>query len=95
MNISNFTLEEIKHKNIPRVVYQIETNKHGKFLGVFKLAMRIDSQIDPETGEVLNVNAPWWAFLVAQQDENVTGVNNEGGEVNNIGLENETENVSG
>jgi len=68
-NISNFTLEEIRHKNIPRVVYKVETNQNGRFLGVFKLAMKSNTQIDPETGEILEVNKPWWAFLVSIPEE--------------------------
>ena len=71
LNITNITLEEVRHKNIPQAVYQIETNKHGKFLGIFKFAMKIEGQVDPETGEVLDVNKPWWAILVAEQDEDV------------------------
>jgi len=66
----NFTVElkEIKHKNVPKVVYNIETNKHGRFLGIFKLSMKVEGQIDPETGEFLGVSKPWWAFLVAGED---------------------------
>ena len=68
-NISAIELREIKERNIPRVVYNIETNKHGRFLGVFKLAMKVEGQVDPDTGEVLNVNKPWWAILVAGEDD--------------------------
>ena len=69
LNISNLTLEEIRDGNIPRVIYNIQTNKHGRFLGVFKLAMKVDSQVDPTTGEVLDVNGPWWAILVVGGSE--------------------------
>ena len=71
LNITNVTLDEVKHKNIPRVVYNIQTNKHGRFLGVFKLALKVDSQVDPETGDILDVSKPWWAILVVEQDEDV------------------------
>ncbi|MBI4116898.1 hypothetical protein HY449_04100 [Candidatus Pacearchaeota archaeon] len=77
MNISNLTLEEIKERNVPRVVYNIQTNKNGRFLGVFKLAMKTETRIDPETGEVIDVNAPWWAFLVNEQDETIPPETNE------------------
>ena len=73
LSINNLTdantsikLEETRHKNIPRVVYNIQTNKHGKFLGVFKLAMKVESQVDPETGEIIQISKPWWAFLVRE-----------------------------
>lgn len=66
-NITNFSLEEVKHKNIPRVVYKINSEHPGRFLGIFKIALRAETQVDPETGEILAINGPWWAFLVAEQ----------------------------
>ncbi len=76
LNITNITLEEVKHKNIPRVIYNIESNKHGRFLGVFKLGLKVDSQVDPTTGEVLSVNKPWWGIFVVEQNENVPPATN-------------------
>ena len=66
-NVTNFSLEEVKHKNIPRVVYKINSEHPGRFLGIFKIALRAETQVDPETGEVLATGGPWWAFLVAEQ----------------------------
>ena len=70
----NFTIElrEITDRNVPRVVYNIETNKHGRFLGVFKLAMRVEGRVDPVTGEFIGISKPWWAFLVAGEDSDET-----------------------
>ncbi|OGJ12239.1 hypothetical protein A3K62_00885 [Candidatus Pacearchaeota archaeon RBG_16_35_8] len=70
----NFTIQlrEVTDRNVPRVVYNIEANKNGRFLGVFKLAMKSSAEVDPETGEVLDVNVPWWAFLVAEIDDEVS-----------------------
>lgn len=67
----NFTVElkEVLHQNIPRVIYNIQTNKNGRFLGVFKLKIKIEAQLDPETGEVLGIIKPWWAFLVTGEDD--------------------------
>ena len=67
----NFTLilKEINHKNIPRVVYHIEGNKTGKFLGIWKMKVKIQGDVDAETGEVLNKNVPWWAFLLFGDDD--------------------------
>jgi len=76
-NITNFSLEEIEDRNIPHVVYNIETNQQGRFLGVFKLALKSETQIDPETGEVIDINRPWWAFLVSVSDEENTNDNSE------------------
>lgn len=68
-NISRINLEEIEYRNVPRVVYNIEANQNGRFLGIFKLRLKAETQIDPETGEVLDINRPWWAFLVVPEEE--------------------------
>jgi len=94
----NFTIQlrERTDRNVPRVVYNIEANKNGRFLGVFKLAMKASAEVDPETGELLEVNTPWWAFLVTGEDEeipsdegNQTDTNNTG--TNDTFLENSTD----
>jgi len=64
----NIFLEEKIHKNVPKVVYNIETNKNGRFLGIFKLKVKVEAQIDPETGELMGVSKPWWAFLIIGED---------------------------
>ena len=67
-NITEFSLEEVEHKNIPRVVFKVNSDHPGRFLGVFRLAVIAETQIDPETGEILDVNTPWWVFLVVGED---------------------------
>ncbi|MBU2616492.1 MAG: hypothetical protein KKB79_00740 [Nanoarchaeota archaeon] len=66
--LSNLTLEEIMENGVPRVVYKLASKHPGRFLGIFKTALKAETQIDPETGEVLNVNKPWWAFLVNEEE---------------------------
>ena len=63
-NITGFSLDEIKHKNIPRIVYKVNSEHPGRFLGIFKLAIKAETQIDPETGEIIDINVPWWVFLI-------------------------------
>jgi len=62
-------LVEETDKNISRVVYNLETNKHGRFLGIFQTALRVRTKIDPETGDILEYKKPWWAFLVRGEEE--------------------------
>ncbi|MEM3091318.1 MAG: hypothetical protein QXX55_01280 [Candidatus Pacearchaeota archaeon] len=69
-NNCTIKIKEKIHNNIPRVVYNIELDKPGKFLGVFKLEMKVRTEIDPETGEVIVLNKPWWAFLVPEKNDN-------------------------
>ena len=83
-NITDFSLDEIEHKNIPRVVFKINSDHPGRFLGIFKLAVKAETQIDTETGEVLDVNTPWWIFLVVGE-----GVPDPDEIIGNESLENE------
>lgn len=66
----NFSLQlkEKIYNNIPRVVYHIEGNKTGRFLGIFKMRLRAEADIDSETGEILSETRPWWIFLVDEED---------------------------
>ena len=88
----NLSLEliEIRHKNIPREVYNIQTNKNGRFLGKFKLKIKMEAQIDTETGELLGITKPWWAFLVSGEESDQTGEGDDDGE-DDEPEENETE----
>ncbi len=62
--VLNISLEEIIHNNIPRVVYRIQTEHEGRFLGIFKLILKAETIIDSVTEEILDVNVPWWTFLI-------------------------------
>ena len=72
----------MKHKNVPRVVYKINSDHPGRFLGIFKMEAKLEGDIDPETGELLIKNVPWWAFLLFGDNEeqeppqNNTDINN-------------------
>ena len=37
--------------------------------------MKSETQIDPETGEIIDVNKPWWAFLVSVPEEEISSGN--------------------
>ncbi|MBU2503593.1 MAG: hypothetical protein KJ879_00875 [Nanoarchaeota archaeon] len=63
-NITEFSIDEIEHKNIPRVVYKVNSEHQGRFLGIIKISMKVQTQIDPETGEIIDVNTPWWTFII-------------------------------
>ncbi len=65
-NLTRIELKESVHKNVPMVVYHIESEKQGKFLGIFKMGMKVSTEIDAESGEVIETSKPWWAFLVAE-----------------------------
>jgi len=52
-----------------RAVFSARTNNPGKFLGLFNTEVDLETLIDTETGEVIQTNRPWWAFLVVGQDK--------------------------
>jgi len=63
-------LRERIHNNVPQVVYNVEANQTGRFLGIFKVALRSNTEINAENGNVVAVNQPWWAFLVSVPQDN-------------------------
>lgn len=60
-------LQEKVHNNIPQVVYNVQGDKLGKFLGVFKVSMRVSTEVDPQTGNIVALNQPWWSFLISSE----------------------------
>src|SRR3989344_814614 len=40
---------------------------------ILKLKVRVETQIDPETGEIIMTSKPWWAFFVFGEDSDQTG----------------------
>ena len=72
LNFTRIELKEIRHDGELRAVYKVEMNKNGKFLGIFKMKVRVSSDIDSETGDVLRIGKPWWAFLITGEDSDQT-----------------------
>jgi len=74
----NFTVElrEVSSRgNVSKIVYHARAEKDGRFIGIFKLKVGVETQIDPETGEIIGTTKPWWAFFVAGEDSDQTGEN--------------------
>lgn len=78
----NFSVElQEQERNGKKVaVFAAKAKKEGKFLGLFSANLDIETIIDPETGEVLETNRPWWSFLVKKEEKvdvcHVTGDGN-------------------
>lgn len=62
-------LKEVGKGDNLKAVYVAEGNESGKFLGIFKVKLNLEAQIDAETGEVINFDRPWWAFLVTSAEQ--------------------------
>lgn len=56
----------IELKDTGKPVYAIEGTKDVKVLALFKAEMKVQSEVDAETGEVISVNKPWWSFLAKE-----------------------------
>jgi hypothetical protein len=55
--------------NRTRAAYEVQILRHHKLLGMFRIKARNRVQIDAETGEIIGVKKPWWAFLSREESE--------------------------
>ncbi len=68
-NGCSIELKEVGAGDGAKLAYEVRTQRQSKFLGLFGAKMQVQAQVDAETGEVLNVNKPWWAFLATEPTE--------------------------
>jgi len=66
-NECQIELKEVGKGEESKLAYELRAKKQGRFLGIFKMKMDVESQIDAENGEVISTTKPWWAFLVAEE----------------------------
>ena len=62
-------LKEVAQGNQVKAAYEIKTQRQSKFLGIFRARMDVQAQVDAETGEVIRIKKPWWAFLASEPAE--------------------------
>jgi hypothetical protein len=55
-------LKEVGKGEKARAAYELKTERNSRVLGMFRARMEVQAQVDAETGEVLRVRKPWWAF---------------------------------
>lgn len=62
----NFSIElkEVGDK----IIYEIETNKTGRILGIIKTKIKIKVEIDPETGEIIKTRKPFRSLFIFGED---------------------------
>ncbi|MEK6823171.1 MAG: hypothetical protein AABY13_05050, partial [Nanoarchaeota archaeon] len=48
------------------VVYKVEAQKNGKFLGLFSVVLDKEIKVDAQTGATVDVKGPWWSFLASE-----------------------------
>jgi hypothetical protein len=59
-------LKEVGQGNQTKLIYELKSQRQGKFLGLFKTNIEVTSEIDVETGEVRERGKSWFAFLVRE-----------------------------
>ncbi|MBT4321828.1 hypothetical protein HOD53_01415 [Candidatus Woesearchaeota archaeon] len=62
-------LKEVGQGDQIQPVYEVQARKEARMLGMFKTQMQVRAQVNAETGEVIRVQKPWWAFLASESDE--------------------------
>ena len=62
-------LKEIGQGNQSRLAYEVQAERHARILGLFQAKMQVQAQVDAETGELIRVEKPWWAFLAIEPEE--------------------------
>ena len=68
-NNCTIQLKEVGKGNQTQAAYEIQVQRHAKLLGIFRLKMQTKAQISAETGELIRVKKPWWAFLATEPEE--------------------------
>ena len=67
-NNCSLQLQEVGVGNQTRIQYEVQAKKEARVLGIFKTQMNVKANIDAETGEVIDIDKPWWAFLANEED---------------------------
>ena len=62
-------LKEVGEGNEARLAYEVKAQKTSRGFGLFKKDMQVEAQVDAESGEVIQSNKPWWAFLASESEE--------------------------
>ena len=68
-NNCSIKLKEVGSGNKTQLVYELQAERHSKLLWIFRKKMQVKAQIDAETGELIRVKKPWWAFLASEPTE--------------------------
>ena len=78
-------LKEFKIGNRTIAGYEVETEKDSRLFLIFNKKIKVRAVVDAETGEIILIKKPWWAFLVKEKDEKENEIDEE------LGIKNESE----
>ena len=62
-------LKEVGAGNRTMAAYEVKAQRNSRVFGLFRARMNVQAQVDAETGEMIQVRKPWWAFLATEAEE--------------------------
>jgi len=68
-NNCSIELKEVGSGNKIQLAYEIQVERHSKLLWMFRARMQVRAQVNAETGDIIRVRKPWWAFLASEPEE--------------------------
>jgi hypothetical protein len=68
-NNCTIELKEVGQGEQVKAAYEVQVQRHMKVLAMFQTKAQVKAQVDAETGEVISIKKPWWAFLATQPEE--------------------------
>ncbi|NQV91026.1 DUF4215 domain-containing protein [Candidatus Woesearchaeota archaeon] len=63
-NQFTFELKEVGEGEKTKAVFSATATQSGKLFGIFNTNVNLETLIDTTTGEIIETQRPWWAFLV-------------------------------
>ncbi len=68
-NNCTIELKDVGKKNKSRIAYEIQRQRTYRLYGLFKKIRPISILVDSDTGEIIKIKKPWWAFLATEPEE--------------------------
>ncbi len=68
-NNCSIELKEVGSGNKTQLAYELQVERHSKLLWIFRKKMQVKAQINAETGDIIRIKKPWWAFLASEPKE--------------------------
>jgi len=62
-------LKEVGNEKNPELAYELSRERKAKILGFIGAKMKVQAQVNAETGEIIKTKKPWWSFLASEPQE--------------------------
>jgi hypothetical protein len=68
-NNCSIELKEVGSGDGAEAGYEVQAQRHFRILGLFRTKAQVRAEVSAESGEVIQVKKPWWAFLASMPEE--------------------------